>query len=70
MPIIGWQELLILLVILLIVFGAGKLAGVGSALGRSVRDFRDAAKDDNETAADSTATASVEPTTRDATQTR
>ena len=36
----GWQELLIVLVIVLIVFGAGKLSGVGTALGRSVREFR------------------------------
>lgn len=39
MPI-GWQELLIILVIVLVLFGAGKLAGVGSALGRSVKEFR------------------------------
>ncbi len=48
MPI-GWQELLIVLVIVLIVFGAGKLAGVGSAVGRSVREFREASREPDET---------------------
>lgn len=48
MPI-GVPELLIVLVIVLVVFGAGKLAGVGGALGRSVRDFRTTAMDDQGT---------------------
>ena len=47
MPI-GWQELLIMLVIVLIVFGAGRLAGVGGELGRSVREFRQSALGDEE----------------------
>ena len=37
---LGWQELLILLVIVMIIFGAGKLAEVGSALGRGVKEFK------------------------------
>jgi sec-independent protein translocase protein TatA len=45
MPAFGWQELLIVLLIVLIVFGAGKLSGVGEALGRSVRDFRAASRE-------------------------
>jgi sec-independent protein translocase protein TatA len=36
-------EILILLVIGLLVFGPGKLPEVGSALGRGIREFRDAA---------------------------
>ncbi|HEV8053465.1 MAG: twin-arginine translocase TatA/TatE family subunit [Chloroflexi bacterium] len=47
MPI-GWQELLIVLVIVLIIFGAGRLAGVGGALGKSVREFRQSALGDEE----------------------
>ena len=42
----GWQELLIILFILLLIFGAGRLTGLGSALGRTVREFRDATDDD------------------------
>ncbi len=38
---LGWQELLIVLVIIVIIFGAGKIPEVGSALGRGVRDFKE-----------------------------
>jgi sec-independent protein translocase protein TatA len=40
MPNLGPWELGILLVIVLAIFGAGKLASLGSALGRGVKDFR------------------------------
>jgi sec-independent protein translocase protein TatA len=36
----GWQELLIVLVIVMIIFGAGKLTSVGNALGRGVKEFK------------------------------
>lgn len=39
---IGLPELLVILVIVFIVFGAGKLPGVGKALGESVREFKKA----------------------------
>jgi sec-independent protein translocase protein TatA len=39
MPEIGIPELLIILVIVLILFGPSRLAGVGSALGQSIREF-------------------------------
>src|SRR5579871_3204823 len=35
-------EIIILLVIVLLVFGPGKLPDIGSALGRGIREFRDA----------------------------
>jgi TatA/E family protein of Tat protein translocase len=38
-------ELIILLIIALVVLGPGKLPEVGSALGRSIREFRKAASD-------------------------
>ncbi|MEK7864086.1 MAG: twin-arginine translocase TatA/TatE family subunit [Chloroflexota bacterium] len=43
MPNIGGPELIFLLVIVLIVFGAGKLPDVFGQLGRGVRSFRDEA---------------------------
>jgi sec-independent protein translocase protein TatA len=46
-------HLVLLLVIILIVFGAGKLPGVGTALGQSIKEFKKAA---NEPEAKSTAT--------------
>jgi sec-independent protein translocase protein TatA len=36
----GWPELLIILAVLALVFGVGKLADVGGVLGRSIREFR------------------------------
>jgi sec-independent protein translocase protein TatA len=45
MPNIGPVELIIVLVIALLVIGPGKLPDVGSALGKSIREFRKAATD-------------------------
>ena len=42
-----WHLLLILLIVL-IVFGAGKLSQVGGALGQSVRDFKETINDEDE----------------------
>ncbi len=42
---IGWPELIILLVVVLIVFGPGKLPDIGNAIGRGVREFRKASTD-------------------------
>ncbi len=45
---LGPQELLIILVIVIVLFGASRLAGIGGALGQSVREFRKATKDGEE----------------------
>ena len=37
---IGMTELLIILVIVLIIFGAGKISEIGGALGRGISEFR------------------------------
>ena len=37
----GWQELLIILVIVALIFGTKKLRGIGSDLGGSVKGFKD-----------------------------
>jgi len=41
-PHLGVPELLIILLIIIIVFGVGKLPELGGALGRSIREFRKA----------------------------
>lgn len=46
MPSLGPTELALILVLALILFGAGKLSDVGGALGKSIREFRHAATDD------------------------
>jgi sec-independent protein translocase protein TatA len=45
---IGMPELLIILVIVLIIFGAGKLPEIGSALGRGIKNFKKATREPNE----------------------
>jgi len=37
----GPTELIIILVIVLILFGAGKLPGIGKALGKGIKEFKD-----------------------------
>lgn len=44
MPTIGPTELIIILVIVLIIFGVGRLPEIGGAIGRSIREFREASK--------------------------
>jgi len=46
MPNIGTPELVIILVIVLLIFGVGKLPDVFKALGSGVREFRDAASNE------------------------
>jgi sec-independent protein translocase protein TatA len=45
----GMGELVIILLIVLVVFGANKLPGIGDALGRSIKNFKRSSKvDDND----------------------
>ena len=37
---IGMPELIVILVLVLVVFGAGKLPEIGSAFGKSIRNFK------------------------------
>jgi len=48
MPNLGWQELLIILFIVVIIFGASKLPEIGRGLGQSIREFRQAAREAQE----------------------
>ncbi len=43
---IGMPELIIILVIILIIFGAGKLPEIGSGIGKAIRNFKGAAEED------------------------
>jgi len=42
MPHLGVPELVIILVIVMLVFGIGRLADVGGALGKGIREFKKA----------------------------
>jgi sec-independent protein translocase protein TatA len=42
---IGMQELIVILIIVLIIFGAGKLPEIGSGLGKAIKNFKGAANE-------------------------
>ncbi len=56
----GLPELLIILVIVIIIFGAGRLPQLGEALGRGIRNFKKASKDDETIEVTSEGESSVE----------
>ena len=43
---LGVWEIALILVLVLVLFGGGKLAGVGKALGKSIREFKSEMKQD------------------------
>ncbi len=45
---LGMPELLVILVIIVIIFGAGKLPEIGSGIGRGIKNFKDATKKEDE----------------------
>ncbi|MBI4798708.1 MAG: twin-arginine translocase TatA/TatE family subunit [Desulfarculus sp.] len=72
---LGFQELLIILVIVLIIFGAGKLPSVGANLGKAIKGFKSSIGEDkpeeltNEQAAKTEAT-QTSPAQEKASQTK
>ena len=46
---VGPTELILVLLIVLIIFGVGKLPEIGGALGKAIRDFRKAQKEIDDT---------------------
>jgi sec-independent protein translocase protein TatA len=47
MPQLGVTELVIILVIIILLFGASRIKGVASSLGGSIKAFRNAMKDED-----------------------
>jgi sec-independent protein translocase protein TatA len=45
---LGMPELLVILVIVLIVFGAGKLPEIGGAIGKGIKNFKKSIRDNDE----------------------
>ena len=43
---IGMPELIIILVIILIIFGAGKLPEIGAGMGKAIRNFKGASDEE------------------------
>lgn len=46
---LGMPELIIILVIIVIIFGAGKLPEIGGGIGKGIKNFKDATKDEEKT---------------------
>ena len=57
---IGFPELMVILIIIMIIFGAGKLPEIGSAFGRSIKNFKSSMKEAEEL--ESTATDATDST--------
>ena len=49
---IGMPELIIILVIILIIFGAGKLPEIGAGVGKAIKNFKSATTDTEKKEAD------------------
>ncbi len=46
-PGLGVPELLIILVIVLVIFGASRLTDIMGAMGKGIKEFRNASRDDD-----------------------
>jgi sec-independent protein translocase protein TatA len=44
---IGLPELIIILVIIILIFGANRLPEIGKGIGKGIRNFREAGKEDD-----------------------
>ena len=45
---LGWPELLLILAVVLLVFGVGRISKVGSELGKGISAFRQGVKEGND----------------------
>lgn len=50
---LGVPELLIILVIVILLFGASRIRGIAGALGGSIKDFRKAVRDESDATSES-----------------
>ena len=47
---LGMPELIVILVIIVIIFGAGKLPEIGSGIGKGIKNFKKATREESEAA--------------------
>lgn len=67
---LGFQELLVILIMALLFFGGNKLPEVGGALGKAIREFQRAAKEPTAIDLRPRETAGHQPTENDTTKGR
>lgn len=58
---LGFPELIILLVIVVLIFGVGRLPEVGGAIGKSIREFRKSTTEDDDSPTGATVAKSDAP---------
>jgi sec-independent protein translocase protein TatA len=51
---VGWQEILLILVIVFLIFGAKKLPELGKGLGEGIRNFKEAVSGEKDKESDQT----------------
>jgi sec-independent protein translocase protein TatA len=48
MPNLGFPELIVVLLIVIVIFGANRLPGLGRGIGSAIKNFKDGIKDDKD----------------------
>ena len=61
MPAIGAPEIIIILVVVILLFGVGRIGKIGGELGKSIREFRKGLEGDEKKAADTTTNSEPKP---------
>ena len=51
---VGWQEILLILVVVFLIFGAKKLPELGKGLGEGIRNFKEAVSGEKDKESDQT----------------
>jgi sec-independent protein translocase protein TatA len=52
MPSLGFPELIVVLLIVIVIFGANRLPGLGRGIGSAIKNFKDGLKSDDKDAED------------------
>ena len=63
-PTLGWPELLLILAVLLLLFGARKLPDMARSLGRSTKEFKAGLKEEVDEPSSPESSETVEPTSK------
>ena len=48
MPSLGFPELIVVLLIVIVIFGENRLPGLGRGIGSAIKNFKDGIKDDKD----------------------